>query len=167
MKDWNGVSVLINWQPINIEWHFYSDSSKPTCAGVWQDTWWHYDFTEAVDELLENNISCKELFAVVTHCATFGPRLAGANILLFCDNSASVDAINFMKAPSRVLMSLVRELFFLCAQFSFQIRAQHIPGVKNVLADALSRPEKRPNAWQVRPTLDRVPVAPVLPSLTW
>ena len=85
MKDWNGVSVLINWQPINIEWHFYSDSSKPTCAGVWQDTWWHYDFTEADDELLENNISCKELFAVVTHCATFGPRLAGANILLFCE----------------------------------------------------------------------------------
>ena len=167
MKDWNGVSVLINWQPINIEWHFYSDSSKPTCAGVWQDTWWHYDFTEAVDELLENNISCKELFAVVTHCATFGPRLAGANILLFCDNSASVDAITFMKAPSRVMMSLVRELFFLCAHFSFQIRAQHIPGVKNVLADALSRPEKRPTAWQVRPTLDRVPVAPVLPSLTW
>ena len=167
MKDWNGVSVLINWHPIDIEWHFYSDSSKPTCAGVWQDTWWHYDFTEADNDRLENNISCKELFAVVTHCATFGPRLAGATILLFCDNSASVDAITFMKASSRVMMSLVRELFFLCARFSFQIKAQHIPGVKNVLADALSRPEKRLTAWQVRPTLDRVPVAPVLPSLTW
>jgi len=167
MKDWNGVSVLINWQPINIEWHFYSDSSKPTCAGVWQDKWWHYDFTEADDRRLENNISCKELFAVVTHCATFGPSLAGATILLFCDNSASVDAITFMKAPNSVMMSLVRELFFLCARFSFQIKAQHIPGTKNVLADVLSRPEKRPTAWQVRPTLDREPVLPVLPTLTW
>ena len=167
MKDWNGVSVLIDWRPIPVEWHFYSDSSNPTCAGVWNDAWWSYDFTEEDIARLDDNISCKELFAVVTHCATFGPQLAGATIMLFCDNSASVDAITSMKAHSSVMMSLVRELFFLCARYSFQIKAQHVPGKENPLADALSRPALRHNAWQLRPTLNRAAVAPVLPSLEW
>ena len=89
-----------------------------------------YDFTEEDIERLEDNISCKELFAVVTHCATFGPQSAGATIMLFCDNLASVDAITSMKAQSSVMMSLVRELFFLCARYSFQIKAQHVPARK-------------------------------------
>jgi len=167
MKDWNGVSVLIDWRPIPVEWHFYSDSSKSTCAGVWKDAWWSYDFTESDNERLDDNISCKELFAVITHCATFGPELAGATIMLFCDNSASVEAIVSMKAQNGVMMSLVRELFFLCARYSFQVKAQHVPGKNNPLADALSRPELKHNAWQMRPTLNREAVVPVLPSLEW
>ncbi len=164
--DWEGVTYMIDWRPIKLELHFYFDSSNPCCAGVWCDRWWFYNFT-AKDDFNLPDISCKELFAVVTQCATFGPELQGSTILLFCDNSASVDAITTMKGKSRVMTSLVRELFYLCARYSFQVKARHVAGSSNQLADYLSRPALRPKAWSVRPSLERQPVPPVLPTLQW
>ena len=38
-----------------------------------------------------------------------------------------------------MLMHLLRCLFFYCAQFSFHLSAEHVPGVLNTAADALSR----------------------------
>ena len=70
MREWNGVSIMVDWRPIQVEWHFYTDSSKPRCAGVWGDKWWFYDFTTD-DHTLLPDINCQELFAVVTQCTTF------------------------------------------------------------------------------------------------
>ena len=133
---------------------------------MWQDTWWSYSFSEA-DHVLLSDINGKELFAVVTQCATFGPQLKGKTILLFCDNSASVDAISKLQAKSPVLTKFVRELFYLCAHYSFQVVARHVPGVGNYVSDRLSRPAIRQEAWQLQPSLARQPIAPVLPSLSW
>ena len=36
-------------------------------------------------------------------------------------------------------MTIVREIFWLATIFNFQIRAVHIPGKQNILADAISR----------------------------
>jgi hypothetical protein len=113
------------------------------------------------------DISCKEFFAVVMQCATFGPQLKAKTILLYSDNSATVDAITNMKAKSATMSKLLRELFYLCAIYSFQIKALHIAGVKNCLADCLSRPELRHKAWSLRPSLAKNPIQPTRPSMQW
>jgi len=166
MLQFSGVTYLINPLPTSEECHFFSDSSNPCCAGVWQDSWWFYMFTKE-DEANLPHISCKELFAVVTQCATFGPKLCGKTIVLWCDNSASVDAIVYLRAKDPVMTKLVRELFYLCATYSFQVQARHVEGIKNTLADCLSRPDLRHLAWRTRPSLDRVPLKPTLPTLKW
>ena len=60
-------------------------------------------------------------------------------ITFFTDNAALVDIIN--KATSRdvTVMIFVRRLVLACLKFNILFRARHVPGVKNVLADALSR----------------------------
>ena len=99
-------------------------------------------------------------------------------MLLLSDNAASVEAINNMRAKSPVLMSLVRELFYICAIHSFQVKAKHVAGKLNPLADCLSRPSIRQQAWSLRPcirqqawslrpSLTRVPIQPILPSMDW
>lgn len=165
-ESFSGVSFIIDPQPIKVDLHLYSDASNPCCAGVWVDSWWRHMFTEE-ELLLLGDISCKELFAVVTQCATFGRQLQGKTILLFCDNSASVEAVNSLAVHSPTMMKLVRELFYLCATYSIQVKARHLPGVKNCVADCLSRPEKFHEAWQYRPTLVRQGTKPILPTMQW
>jgi hypothetical protein len=162
----NGISYLIDPSPVDVE--FFSDSSLPECAGVWPiyNIWWFHVFTKKELSILPD-ISCRELFAIVANCATFGKKLKGKNIMLWSDNSASVDAINSRRAFNPVMNSLIRELFYICAIHSFQIQAKHLPGVKNGLADCLSRSAIRHKAWSMQPSLNQVPLTPILPSLTW
>ena len=162
----NGISYLINPTPVHVE--FWSDSCLSDCAGVWPElnTWWYHQFTPSEREWL-TEINALELYAIVTNCATFGPQLKGQSLLLWSDNETAVNAINNRRSKDPALNSLIRELFFICSVNSFQIRAKHVPGAKNTLADCLSRPALRHKAWLLRPSLNLAPIRPSLPSGTW
>jgi hypothetical protein len=167
--DYNGTSFLIDDTPVSawdLHLTFYSDASGKACAAAWEDDWFHYDFTTQDNNVL--TVIChKELFAIVMLCRTWGHRLKGKTILVHCDNMASVDDITSGTSSDPIMMSLLRELFYCYATFSFQLRATHIAGIKNTLADALSRPDKRHLAWHLRPSLNPLPTTAVKPSLTW
>ena len=60
-------------------------------------------------------------------------------MLIRCDNTAVVSSINSRYCKDPLLMQLLRCLFFLEAQYQFKLKAEHIPGVHNVLAYNLSR----------------------------
>ena len=56
-----------------------------------------------------------------------------------CDNQGAVALVNsgYSKVPQ--LMHMLRYLFFIRATFNFSLRAVHVPGKDNILADAISR----------------------------
>ena len=58
---------------------------------------------------------------------------------MHCDNLAIVFCTNEGKSKCPLIMALIRTLFFTCAFYNFDFRLVHIPGVSNLLADALSR----------------------------
>ena len=58
---------------------------------------------------------------------------------MHCDNHAVVDIWRTGTSRQAALMELVRTLFFTAAQSNFTLLIQHIPGVDNSIADALSR----------------------------
>ena len=60
-------------------------------------------------------------------------------ILFFTHNEAFVHDINKQSCWDRNLMSFVRRLVLVCLERNICFKAKHIPGVNNVLADALSR----------------------------
>ena len=82
---------------------------------------------------------------VVRHCRCM--RLLGVEwqrmrILVYCDNEAVVACLTSgtsRSPPPPPVMSLLRDLFHICALFGFMLSAKHIPGVTNKAADALSR----------------------------
>ena len=53
------------------------------------------------DDMLKNLIACKELYAVVSACATWGGFFTSKKLILFCDNSSVVDCVNMVNLNAR------------------------------------------------------------------
>ena len=60
-------------------------------------------------------------------------------VLFFTDNEALVHVINKNSCRDPLLMSFVRKLVLSCLKHNILLRARHVPGIHNNLADSLSR----------------------------
>ena len=57
-----------------------------------------------------------------------------------------VHILNKQSSKCPYIMQLLRPLILILLQYNIQLKSQHIPGIENVLCDAISR-------WQVTPSL--------------
>ena len=83
-----------------------------------------------------------ELLAIVVSLAIFQEWLCAhplTAVVLRTDNSASVQAALNFQASSPVMQQLCAELALRVEAMQVQVWPQHIPGVLNVISDALSR----------------------------
>ena len=85
------------------------------------------------------DIAVKELLSIVLAAAMWGPCWAGRHILFHTDNLAVVQVIQNLNAADLLLCNLLRCLYFYAAHYRFTFTAKHIPGVKNIAADGMSR----------------------------
>ena len=76
---------------------------------------------------------------IVLAVALWGPLWSGKKIGCRCDNMEVVYAVNKGAARNPYLTRRLRVLGFLCGVHSITLTVQHIAGVRNVAADALSR----------------------------
>ena len=85
----------------------------------------------------------------VSHCAKgtasyplclsgMGRRWPGCRIECYRDNMAVVAVINSGWSRDKMLMYVLRCMFFVAAHLDIQIHVSHVPGVENVAADTLS-----------------------------
>ena len=115
----------------------YTDSSKTIgygavlgaewLYGAWPDDWKAYDITFL------------ELYPIVLSSILWGSCFSNRTIEFHTDNLALVSNINKCSSRKPHIMLLVRALVKSMLRFNFVSYAIHIPGVLNVLADALSR----------------------------
>lgn len=115
------------------------------------------------------SIAYKELFPVVLAAHVWGHNWRRQRILFKVDNEAVVAILNSRTSRDPHIMVLLRSLLFASARFGFTFSAEHVAGVHNGIADALSRFNMQvfqslaPNANQ-----DPVEIpAQLLSSLTW
>lgn len=59
--------------------------------------------------------------------------------MIKCDNQSVVTVLNSGSTRDLYMQSCLREILFFAAQFHFEIRSVHFPGVENRIADLLSR----------------------------
>ena len=85
------------------------------------------------------SIAVKELMPITIAAAIWGHAWHNQRVLFCSDNMAVVHALTKRSAKDPRLAHLLRCLFFLEAYFGFEHEAEHIPGVANTGADALSR----------------------------
>ena len=95
--------------------------------GAWPDDWKNF------------NITILEFYPIVLSVLLFGDAMRNQRITFFTDNAALVDIINKATSRDATVMVFVRRLVLACLSFNILFRARHVPGVKNVLADSLSR----------------------------
>ena len=85
------------------------------------------------------HITIKELVPIVLAAAVWGKDWQGQSVQARCDNSAVVAILNWGNSNDSEVMHLMQCLVFIKARFQFDLFAVHISGVRNDLADALSR----------------------------
>ena len=135
LKGWNGVSFL---QPADsAKVIIQTDASGSWgCAGFLNGRWFQLQWP---GEWLPQAIMAKELVPIVISCAIWGPILSRKSVLFKCDNTGVVAAIKKGSAREPLVMHLLRTLWFFIAHFDICINIEHIPGVRNEVADMLSR----------------------------
>ncbi|CAG2233228.1 unnamed protein product [Mytilus edulis] len=86
-----------------------------------------------------HHISVYELLAVLISFKVWGKKLQNKRIVLQCDNSSSVSLLNTGRCRDKIMLSIVRNIWLICAEYNIQIKAIHIQGINNRAADILSR----------------------------
>ena len=92
--------------------------------------------------LAQHDIQWAELFAIAFGLALYGPYLRDRCVLLWSDNLADVTILNKQSTRSPELLLLLRAIYSTAAHYRIRLRAKHIDGDKNHLADLLSRPKE-------------------------
>ena len=141
---------------------FFTDAAGETGSGyggIFRTAWFNGKWS---DWWLEQNITLLELYPIVVAVELWGPALRNKRILIRTDNQALVSVLTKQTSKEPLVMILVRRLVLFCLRFNLILSALHIPGIKNQIADALSR-------LQMKEFRDRAPwadkVATAIPCL--
>lgn len=141
LENFNGFTKFstVDWS-MDDTFEFYTDSSGAYgCGVVFGDEWswlaWPVDWSQDI----KKDITFLELVPIVLGIFIWADKLACNKLLLHVDNLALVHIINNKTSQNKRVMILLRALVLKTLQKSIQIKYQHIPGVKNNKADAISR----------------------------
>ncbi len=147
-ENFNGISLFHDrfWHS-NEDLSLYTDSSAAEgngfgayFRGKWSFGVWPADWHKAG---LTSDITVLEYFPILVAIHIWGDELRNKKVLFKCDNSAVVHIINTQTCKSDRVMVMVRLLTLKCLQLNLVIKAEHVPGSSNVLADSLSRLQMR------------------------
>lgn len=143
LQNFNGVSFM--YEPHFAQSHtinLYSDASKlhgyGGCYGTswiqgrWPESWKGY------------HINILEFYPILALVETFGHKLRNSTIKFYCDNKSVVGIINKQSSKSNVIMIMMRRLVLKLLDMKTKFTAVHIPGVSNILSDAISRFQENP-----------------------
>ena len=119
--------------------HIFSDASGSFGSGAISselDSWFQIQWPSSWADI---DISAKELVPIVISAGLWGPWLVRKHICFHADNEGVVKVLQKQHAKSPLLTHLLRCLYFYTSYFNFHYSAEHIAGVENVKADAISR----------------------------
>lgn len=141
-EGFNGISVFHDrYWVFNEDVQLFTDSAASLgfgafYAGKWTYAAWPQSWLELG---ITNDITVLELFPLVVALHIWGEELRNKKICFRCDNIAVVHIVNTMTSKSDRIMVLLRALTLVCLRLNIVVKATHVSGVKNKLADALSR----------------------------
>ncbi len=135
---WNGTSMMRHvlvgrcWATVTSDASGNWGCGAFTSMGEWFQLEWPVVWREV-------HITVKELLPVVVAVAVWGHQWSGKSVRCLCDNAAVVAIINTGTSKNERAMHLMRSAFFFLARHDVRVWAEHLPGVENGSADALSR----------------------------
>ena len=143
LTDWNGRSFFLDSSSTPTpDLELYTDAASSVgFGGFLQGHWFQGRWPPhlRLDRVRGISIEWQELFPIVVACAIWHPFFTGKRLQFWCDNESVVSIINSGHSKSPRIMDLVRFLVLISMKHNFLVRARHVPGVSNGIADALSR----------------------------
>ena len=138
IEEFNGVSFIppAVWDEPDVA--FSTDSCLQGCGGICGTQYFHFAYPDAI-RIQSLAIHKLEMLAVLIAVRLWGRSFQGMRLQIFCDNSAAVEVINSSKTRDPFLATCIRELWLEVSKHNFELRAVHLPGEENRVADWLSR----------------------------
>jgi hypothetical protein len=96
-------------------------------------------FHEMHPDAPELCINYKEIIALLPAVEKWAPYFANKQLHVYSDNVCAVNTINKGSSKNSFVMSVMRKIFWYSVCYNFRITCHYYPGVRNVLADAVSR----------------------------
>lgn len=118
-----------------------SSSHWPTSLQVGSAFSGIYSPSDAALHAQSSQMTWCEMFAIYAALFTYRAVLRDCCVLFLADNETDVHILNRQATRSLRLAGLLREIFTIAVDNNIAIYARHRPGVDNVLADYLSRPD--------------------------
>ena len=107
--------------------HLFTDAAGSKGYRSWPSQWHSY------------SIAFLELYPIMAAICVWADKLCNKRIILHTDNKALESIINKSTSKHQEIMHLVRQIVTTCMIHNIHIRAQHIAGNSNRLADMLYR----------------------------
>ena len=138
LTSFNGRSFFINdgWAPPHPK-SLQTDASGSVGYGAVYGTHFLYGSWPKSCESL--GITIFELYPIVLGVYLFADEMANTKLVIYSDNLAVVHILNNLNSTDPRIMKIVRKLVLKCLAFNIFFQAFHVPGIKNVGPDTLSR----------------------------
>lgn len=134
LDTWNGREVVFDGSIISVV-SLQIDASTSFGAGAFFEG----EHISYQWQKIREHINVLEVYPMLLAAKKWGERWKGKVILVQSDNMAAVQAFQKGSSKNKRVMKWLRKLFWLSAKGNFEVKAVHIEGKANVLADLLSR----------------------------
>lgn len=140
LEHYNGNNIIFEeqWQH-NTQLELFTDAAGTIGFGAYFQGHWAFGAWPKTLLATSPDITFKELLPIVVALHLWGSHFSNCKVIFHCDNQAVVHIINKQSTRSKPSMHLVRLLVSVCLSQNILFKAQHIPGCRNNVADALSR----------------------------
>lgn len=147
MGVYNGVSMMPEEPWSAPDEVFSTDACLEGCGGWFSGAFFHARFPQSISSKFLH-VNALELLTVMVALKIWAKCLTGKRVTILCDNMASVMILNRGITRDKFQANVLREITFLAATGQFQIRAVHLAGSENRIADLLSRWDRVNNAME-------------------
>ena len=147
LDTFNGISMIVNEEPILLTLEQLLDDPHAVCAGDATPTGggaWHgheYWCGKLPADLQDPAvpIHIKEFWTMIVSAKQWGDTWTGRSVVLFCDNDSVCDTVVHKKPRDPALLSLLREFLYVVVSKKFIPVVRKIGTKENEIADHISR----------------------------
>lgn len=136
MSVFNGTVKFIDFKPIT---SLQTDASSLGGGGYYNGDYFYVNWAIDFPVFRKEHINIKETLAVVLSVLRWGHLWQNKTVIVLTDNMTTKCILNKGSTKNNVLMSLLRDLFWLSAMYNFDIKGKFLSGRCNIIADAASR----------------------------
>ena len=101
--------------------------------------YFHAEFPQEIKETNGVHINELEALALIVAVKKWITDLENKNMLMHCNNQATMEIVNTGRAKNRYAQACLRELCYLTAMYNTVIKVVHQRGQENRICDYLSR----------------------------
>ena len=136
ISTFNGKAMILDHIPIT---SVFTDACKTGGGGVYNQDWFYANWQADYPFVAHLHINEIEAFSVVLASLRWAHLWQNKQVIIYSDNMATVHCINKCTSRNKLLMSYLRQLFWKSAKYNFHLKALHVEGRRNILADCISR----------------------------